>query len=268
MNDTSQKHPNALKRVVYEVSGMATARVQHDVEYHRTADHSLTFDLHRADPHESSSPLPVVLFVAGFPDVGVRTPLGCCFKEVEMIVSLAQLVAAAGMAAVAYTSRRPTDDIQTVLDYLAGHAAELNIDVSRVGLWACSAHGPLALSALMRQPGRFRAAVLSNVYTLDIEGTAVADAATQWGFAAVEPGRSVEELPRTVPLFIVRSGQDEMPDLNRSLDRFVGAALAHNLPATVVNHPGAPHAFEMNHDSDDSRAIIQQMLAFLQTRLS
>lgn len=268
MNDRSQKHPNALKRVVYEIPGMEGVRVQHDVEYHRSGGHSLTFDLYRADPQESPSPLPVVLFVAGFPDVGVRTPLGCCFKEVEMIVSLAQLVAASGMAAVAYASRRPTDDIQTVLDYLAGHAEELQIDASRTGLWACSAHGPMALSALLRQPERFRAAVLSNVYTLDVEGTAVADAADQWGFAAVEPGRAVEELPRTVPLFIVRAGEDEMPDLNRSLDRFVGAALAHNLPLTVVNHPDAPHAFEMTHDSDGSRAIIQQMLVFLQSQLT
>jgi hypothetical protein len=82
----------------------------------------------------------------------------------------------------------------------------LNIDASRVGLWVCSAHGPLALSTLTRHPQRFRAGVLSNVYTLAIEGTAVADAANQWGFAAFEPGRSVEGLPRTVPLLIVRAG--------------------------------------------------------------
>jgi hypothetical protein len=89
MNDKSQKHPNALKRVVYEIPGMAMARVQRDVEYHRSADHRLTFDFYRADEQESPSPLPIVLFVAGFPDVGVRTPLGCCFKEVEMMVSAA-----------------------------------------------------------------------------------------------------------------------------------------------------------------------------------
>ena len=234
MDDRSEKHSNALKQVVYEIPGMTMARVQRDVEYHRSTGHGLTFDLYRADARESPSPLPVVLFVAGVPDVGVRTPLGCCFKDMERMVSLAQLVSASGMAAVAYTSHRPTDDIQTVLDYLASHAAELNIDASRVGLWACSARGPLALSTLTRHPQRFRVGVLSNVYTL----------------------------------LIVRAGQDEMPDLNPSLDRFVSAALAHTLPATVVNHSDAPHAFEMNHDSDDSRAIIRQMLAFMRSHLT
>jgi len=110
MNDKSQKHPYALKRVVYEIPGMAMARVQRDVEYHRSAVHPLTFDLYRADEQESSLLFSIVLFVAGFPDVGVRPPLGCCFKEVEMMVSLAQLVSASGMAAVAYTSHRPTAD--------------------------------------------------------------------------------------------------------------------------------------------------------------
>jgi hypothetical protein len=128
MNDKSQKHPNALKRVVYEIPGMAMARIQRDVEYHLSADHPLTFDLYRADEQESSSPLPIVLCVAGFPDVGVRPPLGCCFKEVEMMVSLVHLVSASGMAAVAYTSHRPIDDIHTVLDYLTNHAADLNHD--------------------------------------------------------------------------------------------------------------------------------------------
>ena len=75
-------------------------------------------------------------------------------------------------------------------------------------------------------------------------------------------------LSNVYTLLIVRAGQDEMPDLNPSLDRFVSAALAHNLPATVVNHPDAPHAFEMNHDSDDSRSIIRQMLAFMRSHLT
>jgi hypothetical protein len=59
-----------------------------------------------------------------------------------------------------------------------------------------------------------------------------------------------------------------MPHLNEALDRFVDDALARNLPITVVNHAAAPHAFDLFHDSDLSREIIRQWLAFLRFHLS
>jgi hypothetical protein len=71
-----------------------------------------------------------------------------------------------------------------------------------------------------------------------------------------------------VPLFIARAGRDESPRLNEKLDRFVGDALARNLPITLVNHPEGPHAFDLFHDSAMTRAVIRQVLAFLQTSLS
>ena len=92
------------------------------------------------------------------------------------------------------------------------------------GAVAVSAHVPVALSTLMRQPQKFGAAVLSNGYTLDLEGTAVADAFRNLGLVSACEGRSMEDLPPDVPLFIARSGQDEVPGLNQALDRFVAAA--------------------------------------------
>jgi acetyl esterase/lipase len=69
-------------------------------------------------------------------------------------------------------------------------------------------------------------------------------------------------------LFIARAGQDEFPHLNEALDRFVAGALARDLPVTVVNHAGAPHAFDLVHDSDATREIIRQLLRFLRFHLS
>ena len=267
MSDTSNRHPNALRPVVYELPGMNTVSVDQDIEYHRAGDQALRLDIYRPAAPARRSPLPLVLFVTGFPDVGVRTPLGCLFKEVAMTVSMAKLVAASGMAAVTYTSSRPADDIDALVDYVTTHAADLGIDASGWGVWAFSAHGALALSALMNHPTRFRAAVLSNPYSMDVGGTSVADAASQWGFAAVDAGQSVADLPPDVPLFIARAGRDEMPGLNDALDRFAAAALAHNLPLVLANHPEAPHAFEINHDSDVSRLMLRQMLAFMRSHL-
>jgi acetyl esterase/lipase len=113
-----------------------------------------------------------------------------------------------------------------------------------------------------------KCAVLCYGLMLDLDGaTSVADAAKQWGFVNPCAGRSVADLPQDLPLFIARSGQDEMPHLNGTMDRFLSKALTCNLPITFVNHPAAPHAFDLMHDSETSREIIRQILAFMRFHL-
>ena len=97
--------------------------------------------------------------------------------------------------------------------------------------------------------------------------TSVADAARQMGFVNACAGKSVEDLPREMPLFIARAGQDQMPGLNDALDRFMIKALTCNLPVTFVNHPRGPHAFDLLDDSEGSREIIKRILAFLRFHL-
>lgn len=45
-----------------------------------------------------------------------------------------------------------------------------------------------------------------------------------------------------------------MPGLNDSLDRFAAVALAAHWPVTMVNHPPAPHAFDLTDDTRESHA--------------
>jgi len=136
-------------------------------------------------------------------------------------------------------------------------------------VWACSGNVPTALSVLAR-PGQafLKCAVLCYGIMLDVDGsTAVADAARQWGFVNPAAGKSVDELPRALPLFIVRAGQDEFPHLNETIDRFLAKALVCNLPVTFVNHATAPHAFDLWHDSETSREIIKEILSFMRFHL-
>jgi acetyl esterase/lipase len=103
---------------------------------------------------------------------------------------------------------------------------------------------------------------------LDLDGDAyISEAAKIWGFVNPCAGKSVEDLPHDVPLFIARAGRDEMPHLNETLDRFLGKALTRNLPVTFVNYPEGPHAFDIHHDSETSREIIRQILAFMRFHL-
>ena len=50
-------------------------------------------------------------------------------------------------------------------------------------------------------------------------------------------------------------------------DAFVGGALQKNLPVTLINHADAPHGFDLFHDSETSRAIIGEVLRFMQFHL-
>jgi acetyl esterase/lipase len=52
------------------------------------------------------------------------------------------------------------------------------------------------------------------------------------------------------------------------MDRFVAHALAANLPVSLINHPPAPHAFDLLLDSDGTRQVIRQILDFLRCHLT
>ena len=194
--------------------------------------------------------------------------LGCKMKEMGAYVSWSQLVAASGLVAVTYSNSEPTD-VHAVLQYVRQNAASLGIDENRIGVWGFSGSGPTALSVLMDgAQDHLKCAVLCYPYTLDLDGsTAVAGAARQFGFVNACAGKSVADLPRELPLFVARAGQDQMPGLNDALDRFLAKALASNLPLTFVNHAAAPHAFDLFHDSEATREVIKQMLEFARFNL-
>lgn len=269
MSQGRQRADITRKAVVYQMPGMEAVMVRRDIEHRAAPGGVLTMDIYYPPDRRSGARVPAVLFVVGFSDEGAEARLGCKFKEMASYVSWARLVAASGLAAVTYTNREPAADLSALRQYLQQNAGSLGLDEKSMGLWACSGNVPLALSTLMQEArNRPKCAVLSYGYMLDLEGsTSVADASKQWGFANPCAGKSVRHLPQETPLFLVRAGQDQMPHLNETIDAFVAAASACNLPITFVNHPAAPHAFDLLHDSETSREIIRQILAFLRFHL-
>ena len=224
------------KTVLFTLPGMDAVRVEHGE----------TIDVYR--PAEGEAPAAVVI-VAGYRDEGFQRFVGCPFREMGWTTSWGRLIAASGLAAITYTNRDPAADAQTVVQ----HARER---FGRVGLLASSGHAPLALW-LMTQRAASCAALLYG-YTFDVP-----EAARAFGFANPAEGMSVADLPADVPLFVARAGRDEMPGLNETLDRFVAGAIARNLPLTFMNHPDAPHVFDLLHDSAATRAIVRGCLGFL-----
>lgn len=251
----------ARKKVVYQIPGMDAATVRRDEPYRTTCDGKLLMDLYYPAETKSGGRMPVVVIVIGYPD-----PEGL-YRKMGWAISWAQLVAASGMAAVIYGNQAPAADVHFVLKYIRENAASLGIDENRIGVAACSGNVAVALSALM-QDASLKCAALLYGYTLDLHGaTGVADAAKLCGFANACAGKSIEDLPTDVPLFVVRAGREEFAGLNDALDLFLAKALARNLPVTLVNHATGPHAFDLDDDSETSRRVVKQILAFMQFHL-
>ena len=253
----------ATKRVVLEIPGTDAVVVRRDIPYALIDGERLTMDVYCPAGRQRRELMPAVLFVTGYPDEGMRKVVGCNAKDMASYVSWAQLMAISGLVAITYTAKRPATDVHEVLRHVRAHA-ELGIDGERVGVWACSGNAPTALSVLMTPDARVKCAALCYGYLLDVDGsTSVAEAATVFRFVNPCAGRALEDLPVDVPLFVARAGRDEMPHLNDTMDRFLARALAINLPVTLVNHSTGPHAFDIVDDSDASRAVIQQIVAFM-----
>jgi hypothetical protein len=66
---------------------------------------------------------------------------------------------------------------------------------------------------------------------------------------------------------LVRAGRERFAGLNEALDLFLAKALARNLPVTLVNHATGPHAFDLDDDSENSREVVKQILAFMRFHL-
>lgn len=257
----------AGKPVVYHIPGMESVTIQRDIAYQTSAAGSLTMDLYRPPNLKAATRLPAVVFVIGYSDLGTERMLGCKFKEMESYIGWAKLVAASGMIGITYVNHDPMRDLEALFRYLHENAAALGVDEQRIGLWSCSGNVPRALDALMQKQD-LKCAALCYGLTLDLDGgSGVAEAAKLWRFANPTAGKSVRDLPPKLPLFIARGGCDEVPQLNEALDRFIAHALAANLPITLANHRTGPHAFDVMHDSETSREIIRQILAFLRLHL-
>ncbi len=246
----------AKKTVRYSIPGMDAVVVRGAVGKSSGAG-GLLMDIYYPSEPTPGDRFPIVVVPFGYPDPQSQ------IRHYGPATSWAKLVAASGMAAVIYGAAEPSEDVHTVLQHLRANAESLGLDAQRIGLLATSGSVSVALSALMRDASLKCAALLYG-YTMDLEGsTAVADVAKQFGFANACAGKSVDDLPAGVPLLFIRAGLEQFPGLNEALDKVVARAIARNLPVTVVNHPTGVHGFDLEEDTDASRAAIQLVLATL-----
>ncbi|HJQ38646.1 MAG TPA: hypothetical protein VKB93_16035 [Thermoanaerobaculia bacterium] len=164
-------------------------------------------------------------------------------NTMEPVKAWARRIAGAGMIAAAYANEDPIADVHRAIE-------ELRSRTDRIALLAMSGNVPVALSALRGM----RCAALLYGCMLDLD-----ERTASFGFA--DPKTRFDDIPRDVPLFLVRAGRDQFDGINESIDRFVAQSLAHDLPVTLMNHAGAAHAAE-------SEEVIRATLRFLRDHLS
>jgi hypothetical protein len=257
------------RRVCLQLDGMDAVLLRRNVAYGPT-DRGVVFDVYYP-PHETDDGrCPAVIIVAGYPGTAESRPKANAYKDIGWTVSMCQLIAVSGMAAIAYTNREPVADFQVLFDHICEGAESLRIDPTRLGVMAVSGNVPTALTSVMRDAGRTPAcAVFGYGCLLDLgDATDVADAARQFGFANPGVGRTVADLRRDLPLLITRAGRDQFPAMNASIDRFIRQGMIENLPITLVNHAEGMHAFDLFEDTRTSRDIVRQTLRFLRQHLT
>ncbi|MGE5673936.1 MAG: alpha/beta hydrolase family protein [Mycobacterium leprae] len=259
--------------VVYKIPGMEQVPVQKDLVYKTVEGRPLLLDVyHPLD--DDSTPRPAVIFVHGEAPPQAMAHA----KDWGQYVSWGQLVAASGLVGITFNHRsvegltKLTDvagDIDDLVAYLRLHADRLHIDPNRLCFWVCSAGGPVGLTAALRSTTGAVRCIVSYYAFMDLQhldqflGEAISPVVTpdlRRSFSPVTYLQSDRPIP---PVFVMRAGQDQVPGLNESIDRFVAEGLSRNHPLTLVNAPEAPHAFDIRSDAGWARAIIRQTLAFM-----
>jgi hypothetical protein len=262
---SQRRHEMTTKPVLRRLPAMDAVTVREDLPFGAAGT---CFDLYLPPDARADRPCPAVVLVSGYPDPGFEAMLGCKLKQMQAYVDWARLLAASGMAAVTYACIEPVRELAALLEHLGAHGEALGLDARRIGLWAASGNVPNAIGALIDGRLRPRCATLCYGYLLDLGGsTAVAQAAAGIGFANPTHGRSIDELPADLPLLVVRAGHDRTPGLNGTIDAFVAAALARDLPLTLTNVSAAPHAFDLDDDRPQTRTVIDAIVAFSRSHL-
>lgn len=256
------------KTVCYQVPGMDQTNVRKNLCYQTVNDQEYKFDIYLPN-NRSISKFPVVVLVHG--EAPIKN-----VKDIGYYSSMGSIIAASGMAAVAFDHRMVMHgasisevcaDIRQVITFIGSNAKELNIDRDSIAVWSLSAGVPFGLKACYELSDNLRG-IVAYYGPPDFESL--------WEFFNVKSDAHKEHKPlieiiaespnKTTPLFIARAGLDS-PAINKSIDKFADIALNRNLDVTICNHATGQHAFDMLDDTARTREIIGMTLTFLTNNL-
>lgn len=221
--------------LVWQVPEMARARVRTGVPYQPGRADSQVMDLYYPPDARTDRPRGAVIFINGVGDLP-DNPL----RQWQIYTDWARAVSTRGLIGITYGAEagRTAEQLAALFDHLKAHGAELGIDPSRLGLFACSANVTAGLP-----------------FAASVSGGSLRAAVFYYGNAAAD------SLRPDLPVFYVRAERDGAQIL-QGIERLWQRARDAHLPWVMVEGRGLPHAFDAVDVSAGSRALVQQTLDF------
>jgi acetyl esterase/lipase len=239
---------------------MDNVLVEKDRSYKRIPEGALWFDVYRPRGEAPAKGWPFVLLIHGGP-----VPLDAHPKDWPAFEAYGRLLAASGVAAVTFNYRFPApdslpdaaSDLKDLIAHVRLNADELGLDADRVAPWAFSGGGT-QLGIFLREPPPYVRCVVSFYAALDVP---------PGGDAAYSPVALVRDGRKPLPpMLIARAGRDEAY-ISRSVEAFLAGAKERRAPVEVVDYPEGAHAFDIEQDTNESRAVISGAVQFVKRHL-
>ena len=261
---TTQKKPRESV-VAYEVAGMKDVIVKKDIPYLKTADSALKMDVYYPPKFDFKRKIPAIVFVFGYTNEGQLKTAKHQLRAWSPYTSWCKVVAASGMAAIVYETINPENDLKSLIQYINSNADKLNIDVSKIGAFTCSANSPTGIAYILNNSNSiFKcAAVYYGIFlNTDFKYLSTIDTLSQnMGF--VTPRLSdPTSWNKNVPLMIVHVGKDFVPHSDESLTGFLDKAISQKVPFTLIHYATGIHGFDVYADNAEIREIIKHTLEF------
>ncbi len=225
--------------LVYQTPGMQLVKVKEDNTYKNIHDTALKFDIYYPQNNNAANLLPLVIFNNGVG--GMELPKWGIYKD------WGRLIAASGMIAINYQARQghTLEDGEALIDFVINNSTRLGVDTNKIGLWTCSANTPTGTRLAFKTRAQ-------NIKVLIIY------------YGVMD---SLGELRQDLPVLLVRAGLDGQ-FINIGIEDFVQSALQQDVRLQFINYLHGMHAFDAFTNTEESKAIILQTVAFLKKNLS
>jgi tetratricopeptide (TPR) repeat protein len=226
--------------VVLEHPAMKNVIVKQDVPYWKDEKGSLNIDIYLPPGLKSSELRPAVIFLNGIGE----NPGQAKVKSWGIYKTWPQLMAANGFIGISMETDRTRvqESMQALFKFLSEKGNSLNIDATKLGVYAASANVNQSATFLMKEDTYkgIKAAVLY--------------------YGGVPQGPYRKDLP---VLFVISEG-----DVARNgYTNLWTEVLKNNAPWTVQMATGMPHAFDAFEDTDESRKVVKETISFWKNNL-
>ncbi|MEN8193328.1 MAG: hypothetical protein ABFS12_10970 [Bacteroidota bacterium] len=266
---SSQELELPQKRIVYQVPEMDDVISHEGVIYHSVNGIDLRADIYLPPTKEGNVNFPLVILVNDYPDSIINHYWGCDQKDLELFISWGELIAASGIAAVAYQTQFSHSETDSLIHFLGENAEKYRVDMNRLCVFGASANTLAAQSLMENNDLKIKCAILNYgiLLTPDLKYFAAIDsAANMYGFY-LKDLRPITSIPSNIPLMVTKAGKDQFDIVTKTTDHFVSEAIKSNAELTYIHYPEGQHDFDILDNTKTSKLIIRQTIDFLTTHL-